>query len=95
MFELHARLYLLDFTYGSVCEAKGRFFFAAGVGLRLRPQLLPSVPGCFLRAAVAEEEPLCRDWTKCCEAQLFNSLLLCTLHLLTITHSSAVRRKCL
>lgn len=53
-----------------------------GVGLRLRPQLLPSVPGCVLYPAVAEEESLCRDGTKRGKAHLLYSLLLCMLHLL-------------
>lgn len=41
-------------------------FLTAGVGLRLCPQLLPSVTGCVLHPAAAKEESLCRDRTKCC-----------------------------
>lgn len=40
--------------------------FTAGVGLRLCPQLLPSVSGCVLHPAAAKEESLRRDWTKRC-----------------------------
>lgn len=49
---------------------------ASGVGLRLRPQLLPSVAGRVLRPAAAEEESLCRDGTERRQAQLLHSLLL-------------------
>lgn len=53
-----------------------------GVGLRLRAQLLPPVTGCVLRAAAAQEEPLCRDGPECRQAQLLHALLLCTFCLL-------------
>ncbi|XP_014861311.1 PREDICTED: protein myomaker isoform X1 [Poecilia mexicana] len=49
---------------------------AAGVGLRLRPQLLPSVSGRVLRAAAAQEEPLRRVGRKRCKDHLLDALLL-------------------
>lgn len=63
-----------------------------GVGLRIRPQLLPSVFGCVLYPAVAKEESLCRDRTKRRKAHLLHSLLLCTLHLLYLIWNRAERR---
>ena len=49
-----------------------------GVGLRLRPQLLPPVPGCVLCAAATQEEPLRRNGSKPGQAELLHPLLLCT-----------------
>lgn len=63
-----------------------------GVGLRLRPQLLPSVPGCVLCPAAAKEEPLCRDGTKRGEAHLLYSLLLRMLHLLLFNKKRSRKR---
>lgn len=63
-----------------------------GVGLRLRPQLLPSVPGCVLCPAAAKEESLCRDGTKRGEAHLLYSLLLRMLHLLLFNKKCSRKR---
>lgn len=61
------------------------------MGLRLCPQLLPSVPGCFLCAAAAEEEPLRGDGTKRRQAQLLNPLLLCMMLLINPLNHRCVK----